>query len=96
MQKTAFWTTFVRSFHALGPFSSCITPHVLRKCALVARHESPSSSVRFKRRQSVSGVEGDKAADAPDYLADTELEKTEPFTSGLGKVTRAPARVTLE
>ena len=96
MQKTAFWTTFVRSFHALGPFSSCITPHVLRKCALVDRHGLTKSLCQRKRRQSVSGVEGDKAADAPDDLADTELEKTEPFTSGLGKVTRAPARVTLE
>jgi hypothetical protein len=31
----------------LGPDSSCITPDILRKCALVARHESPSSSVRL-------------------------------------------------
>jgi len=52
---------------------------------LVARHESPSSSVRFKRRQSASGVEGDKAADAPDDRANTDLVTTEPTTSGLGR-----------
>ena len=62
---------------------------------LVARHESPSSSVRFKRRQSVSRVEGDEAADAPDDRANTDLVPTEPATSGLGVVVHAPACTTL-
>jgi hypothetical protein len=53
---------------------------------LVARHESPSSSVRFKRRQSVSSVDGDKAAGAPDDRASTDLVPTEPATSGLGQL----------
>ncbi len=53
---------------------------------LVARHESPSSSVRFKRRQSVSSVEGDKAAGTPDDRAITDLVTTEPSTSGLGQL----------
>jgi len=83
-------TTLVRAMHALGSFSSCITPHILRKCALVARHESPSSSVRFKRRQSASGVEGDKAADAPDDRANMDLAPTEPTTSGLGQLWGGP------
>jgi hypothetical protein len=46
-KKLTSWTRFVRSIHALGPDSACITPDILRKCALVARHESPSSSVRL-------------------------------------------------
>jgi hypothetical protein len=59
---------------------------------LVARHESPSSSVRFKRRQSASGVDGDKAAGTPDDRANTDLAITEPSTSGLGQTgeTRPP------
>jgi hypothetical protein len=88
-------TTFVRSIHALGPFSTCITPHILRKCALVARHESPSSSVRLKRRQLGCRVEGDKAPSAPDDRANTDLVTTEPATSGLGIVMHAPACMTL-
>jgi hypothetical protein len=70
----------------LSPDSSCITPDILRKCALVARHESPSSSVRFKRRQSASNVDGDNAAGAPDDRANTDLVPTEPSTSGLGQL----------
>ncbi len=88
-------TTFVRSIHALSPDSSCITPDILRKCALVARHESPSSSVRFKRRQLGSQVESDKAPNAPDDRANTDLAITEPATSGLGVVMHAPACMTL-
>jgi len=59
---------------------------------LVARHESPSSSVRFKRRQSASGVDGDNAAGTPDDRANTDLVPTEPSTSGLGQTgeTRPP------
>jgi hypothetical protein len=83
-------TTLVRSIHALGPDSACITPDILRKCALVARHESPSSSVRFKRRQSVSGVDGDNAAGTPDDRATTDLVPTEPSTSGLGQLWGGP------
>ncbi len=89
-------TTFVRSIHALSPDSACITPDILRKCALVARHESPSSSVRFKRRQLGCRVEGDKAPIAPDDRANTDLVTTEPATSGLGVVVHAPACTTLE
>jgi hypothetical protein len=59
---------------------------------LVDRHESPSSSVRFKRRQSASGVDGDKAADTPDDRANTDLVTTEPSTSGLGQLWRWAAR----
>jgi hypothetical protein len=79
-------TTLVRAMCVLGPDSSCITPDILRKCALVARHESPSSSVRFKRRQSASNVDGDNAAGAPDDRANTDLVPTEPSTSGLGQL----------
>ncbi len=59
---------------------------------LVARHESPSSSVRFKRRQSASNVEGDNAAGAPDDRASMDLAPTEPSTSGLGQLWRWAAR----
>jgi hypothetical protein len=51
---------------------------------LVDRHGLTKSLCQRKRRQSVSQVESDKAADAPDDLADTDLEKTKPSTSGLG------------
>ncbi|MFN5946473.1 MAG: hypothetical protein ACK5ZG_14585 [Phycisphaerae bacterium] len=63
---------------------------------LVDRHGLTKSFCQRKRRQSVSQVESDKAADAPDDLADTDLEKTEPYTSGLGVVMHAPACMTLE
>jgi hypothetical protein len=59
---------------------------------LVARHESPSSSVRLKRRQLGSQVDGDKAPNAPDDRATTDLVPTEPSTSGLGQLWRWAAR----
>jgi hypothetical protein len=59
---------------------------------LVARHESPSSSVRFKRRQLGCRVDGDKAPSTPDDRAITDLATPEPATSGLGQLWRWAAR----
>jgi ribosomal protein L36 len=53
---------------------------------LVDRHGLTKVLCPRKRRQSGSQVDGDEAPHAPDDLADTDLMKIEPSTSGLGVV----------